>query len=137
MALNKTIDSPEQYIRGAWNCMWRTISNVVPIDNLCFTIKAVGKPGSQLYAYSTPYLVDIYGAYCGDEVIDIALSEQCNASTDNNTGSYGGCNANCSLASYCGEEIVQFANGELCDDGNSFYGDGCTPTCLIEAFWLN
>lgn len=112
----------------------RTISTVVPNENLCFTIEAVGKPDTQLYAYSTPYPVNRYGAYCGDGVVDVALGEQCDKGTDINIGSYGGCNANCTLAPYCGDEIAQLAYGEQCDDGNSFYGDGCTPTCRVEAF---
>ncbi|HZR82215.1 MAG TPA: myxococcus cysteine-rich repeat containing protein, partial [Candidatus Binatia bacterium] len=32
----------------------------------------------------------------------------------------------------CGDGIVEPDRGEQCDDGNSQFGDGCTPTCTIE-----
>jgi cysteine-rich repeat protein len=75
-----------------------------------------------------------YGAVCGDGIVDVANNEQCDLCTVNNDGAYGGCNADCTLAIRCGDSLVQSAYDELCDDGNTSYGDGCTPTCLIEAF---
>ena len=52
--------------------------------------------------------------------------------TANNTGSYGGCKADCSLAPYCGDGRKDAAFGEQCDDGMnvSTYG-GCGKGCIL------
>jgi fibro-slime domain-containing protein len=50
---------------------------------------------------------------CGDGVV--TGTEQCDLGAAKNTGAYGGCNADCTLAPYCGDKKV--TNGEDCDDG--------------------
>jgi fibro-slime domain-containing protein len=66
---------------------------------------------------------------CGDGVVEGA--EQCDFGTAKNTGGYGGCNANCTLAGYCGDGTAQ-SPPEQCDDGTAnntgAYG-GCNPNC--------
>jgi fibro-slime domain-containing protein len=54
---------------------------------------------------------------CGDGVV--TAPEQCDLGAAMNTGAYGGCNPNCTLAPYCGDKIVQ-APPEQCDS---------TPDC--------
>jgi fibro-slime domain-containing protein len=69
---------------------------------------------------------------CGDGIV--TADEACDLGTAKNTGTYGGCNADCTLASYCGDGKV---NGpEQCDDGinANVYGaqaNGCAPGCKI------
>jgi fibro-slime domain-containing protein len=59
---------------------------------------------------------------CGNGTLD--AGEQCDKGTANNTGAYGGCRSNCTLAGYCGDG---FTNGaEQCDDGKN---DGSYGTC--------
>ena len=62
---------------------------------------------------------------CGDGVQ--TADEECDNGA-NNTGAYGGCNANCTLASRCGDAVVNGA--EQCDDGinRSTYG-GAARAC--------
>jgi hypothetical protein len=63
--------------------------------------------------------------------------EQCDNGVNN--GSYGTCNANCTLAGYCGDGIK---NGpEACDNGSSnvsvatAYGPGvCTTACKFAPY---
>ena len=55
---------------------------------------------------------------CGDGVV--TPPEMCDLGAANNTGAYGGCNPDCTLAPYCGDGIVQVADGEQCDS---------TPNC--------
>jgi fibro-slime domain-containing protein len=68
---------------------------------------------------------------CGDGIV--TAGEACDLGTANNTGAYGGCNANCTLAASCGDAIV---NGpELCDNGVNLttYGGTmkqCGPGCV-------
>jgi cysteine-rich repeat protein len=67
--------------------------------------------------------------YCGDGIRN--GPEQCDLGKAKNTGSYGGCNADCTNAPYCGDKIVQKADGEQCDDGPT--GSlKCSPTCKIR-----
>jgi cysteine-rich repeat protein len=65
---------------------------------------------------------------CGDGVV--TPDEACDLGKDNNTGKYGGCNADCTLAPYCGDGKVD--SSEQCDDGvnTSLYG-GCAPGCVL------
>jgi len=55
---------------------------------------------------------------CGDGVV--TPPETCDLGAVKNTGAYGGCNPDCTLAPYCGDKIVQAADGEKCDS---------TPNC--------
>jgi fibro-slime domain-containing protein len=61
---------------------------------------------------------------CGDGVV--TAPEVCDLGKNNNTGAYGGCNANCTVAPYCGDKIVQKDAGEQCD-GTS----GCDKNCKL------
>jgi fibro-slime domain-containing protein len=66
---------------------------------------------------------------CGDGIV--AGNEQCDNGVNN--GSYGTCNANCTLAPYCGDDIVQ-TPPEQCDNGSNLatYGgttEECGPGC--------
>jgi len=71
---------------------------------------------------------------CGDGIV--TADEACDFGTAGNTGAYGTCNPDCTLASYCGDAIVQSANGEQCDDGvnqATYWFNGtlraCGPNC--------
>lgn len=68
---------------------------------------------------------------CGNGKLD--PGEQCDLGTAKNTGAYGGCKANCSLAPYCGDGVKQAT--EACDDGKNdgSYGT-CTSTCKLGAY---
>jgi fibro-slime domain-containing protein len=73
---------------------------------------------------------------CGDGIV--AGQEQCDNGTANNTGAYGGCNANCTLAPYCGDGTVQNPP-EQCDDGMNLatYGGPnmvCGPGCKFAPY---
>lgn len=67
---------------------------------------------------------------CGDGVQ--TPNEACDLGAEQNTGSHGGCNPDCSLAPFCGDGVVQEDAGEECDDGvnTSLYG-GCAPGCVL------
>jgi fibro-slime domain-containing protein len=88
--------------------------------NFGVTLKNFSKPKS------------ICSSVCGDGIV--ASDEACDLGKANNTGAYGGCNADCTLAPYCGDGKV---NGpEACDDGINadVYGPiskGCAPGCKI------
>ena len=67
--------------------------------------------------------------YCGDGIRN--GPEQCDNGTADNTGKYGGCNADCTNAAYCGDRIVQKSAGEQCDAGPT--GSlTCTPQCKLR-----
>lgn len=66
-------------------------------------------------------------AACGNGVLDVG--EACDQG--NNTGVYGGCNTDCTLASRCGDGSVDQSAGEVCDDRNSISADGCSASCDI------
>jgi hypothetical protein len=57
-------------------------------------------------------------------------SEQCDDGTANNTGAYGGCNPDCTLAPRCGDGHVDMPY-ETCDDGpnNGLMLGQCNPAC--------
>ena len=62
-------------------------------------------------------------------------SEKCDKGTANNTGAYGGCNSDCTLAAYCGDGVVN--GSEKCDKGTAnntgAYG-GCNSDCTLAAY---
>ncbi|HSY20937.1 MAG TPA: DUF4215 domain-containing protein, partial [Polyangiaceae bacterium] len=69
---------------------------------------------------------------CGDGVV--TPDEACDNGTANNTGAYGGCNADCTLAPYCGDKITE-TPPEQCDDGQNVTlydntGTKCGPGCM-------
>jgi fibro-slime domain-containing protein len=64
---------------------------------------------------------------CGNGVVD--AGEQCDKGTTLNTGAYGGCKVDCTLAPYCGDGIKQATAGEACDDGKN---DGSYGTCTAK-----
>ena len=73
---------------------------------------------------------------CGDGIV--APDEACDLGTANNTGAYGGCNPDCTLAPSCGDTIVQTANGEQCDDGvnlATYWYNGTTRVCGPNCQW--
>lgn len=64
---------------------------------------------------------------CGNGVVDDG--EACDEG-QSNTGSYGGCNTDCTLAPYCGDGVIQMDH-EQCDPGMNFAGSGCTADCQL------
>ncbi|MFZ5889497.1 MAG: DUF4215 domain-containing protein [Myxococcota bacterium] len=92
-------------------------------SNFGITLKNFGKPKSNC------------SSICGDKVV--ASDEACDLGTAGNTGAYGGCTTNCSLAPYCGDGVT---NGpEQCDDGvnANVYGSlmsGCAPGCKVAPY---
>jgi fibro-slime domain-containing protein len=73
---------------------------------------------------------------CGNGTLD--GGEQCDLGTGKNTGAYGGCKADCTLAPYCGDGFKQAALGEECDDGKNdgSYGT-CSKTCKVAPYCGN
>ncbi len=68
---------------------------------------------------------------CGDGIV--AGTEACDLGTGKNTGAYGTCNADCTLAPYCGDGLTQNPP-EQCDDGSNttLYDNtkkACAPGC--------
>ena len=73
---------------------------------------------------------------CGDAIVTPV--EACDLGTAKNTGQYGTCNADCTLASYCGDGQKQ-TPPEQCDDGNNatIYdntGLACAPGCTLPHY---
>jgi fibro-slime domain-containing protein len=92
-------------------------------SNFGVTLKNFGKPKSTC------------ASLCGDGTV--AADEACDLGTANNTGGYGGCNANCTLAPYCGDKAIN--GSEKCDDGvnANVYGSmasGCAPGCKVAPY---
>ncbi|HYQ44753.1 MAG TPA: DUF4215 domain-containing protein [Polyangiaceae bacterium] len=93
-------------------------------SNFGVTLKNFSKPKS------------ICSSKCGDGTV--AADEACDLGTAANTGAYGGCKADCTLAPYCGDKIIT-ASSEQCDDGvnSNVYGSmasGCAPGCKVAPY---
>jgi cysteine-rich repeat protein len=58
---------------------------------------------------------------CGDGVV--SAGEQCDLGAAMNTGAYGGCNPDCTLAPYCGDGKV--TDGEECEPSQAGCGADC------------
>lgn len=86
---------------------------------------------------------------CGDRSVDMALGENCD---DGNAVAEDGCGVDCRAEdgwvcrmfggcsmTVCGDMNVEWdwetQTGESCEDGNTFEGDGCSPTCRTEKGW--
>jgi fibro-slime domain-containing protein len=92
-------------------------------SNFGVTLKNFGKPKSSC---DSP---------CGDGVV--AADEACDLGTAGNTGAYGKCKADCTLAPFCGDGATN--GSEQCDDGvnANVYGaltSGCSPGCVIAPY---
>lgn len=81
----------------------------------------------------------------GDGIGTPTPGEECDLGAANNTGSYGGCTANCKAGPFCGDGEVQADAGEECDNGTKgnnspLYSteggvaNGCTPSCKKAHF---
>jgi len=73
---------------------------------------------------------------CGDGIV--TSNEACDLGTVKNTGQYGTCNADCTLAPYCGDDIKQ-TPPEQCDDGSNttLYDNShlaCGPGCVLPHY---
>ena len=71
---------------------------------------------------------------CGDDPPVVTPDEACDLGSGNNTGEYGGCNSDCTLAPFCGDALPHAE--EECDNGAnvSTYGVGgnaCAPGCVL------
>jgi cysteine-rich repeat protein len=64
---------------------------------------------------------------CGDEYVNPAAGEQCDAAGEPTAE----CDPDCTVP-MCGDSYVSVAAGEECDDGNVDAGDGCSPACTKE-----
>jgi hypothetical protein len=67
--------------------------------------------------------------YCGDG--ERNGPEQCDLGTAQNTGDYGTCETNCTLAPRCGDRVLQRPEGEECDDG-PIGSVNCRPDCKLR-----
>jgi fibro-slime domain-containing protein len=70
---------------------------------------------------------------CGDGVV--TPDEECDLGDDENTGEYGGCNPDCTLAPFCGDDVVEQGE-EDCDNGANIStygagGDACAAGCVL------
>jgi hypothetical protein len=61
---------------------------------------------------------------CGDGIV--VPPKQSDLGASMNTGTYGGCKPDCTLAPYCGDKILQTADGEQCDSTPN-----CGPDCKL------
>eukprot|EP00931_Biecheleriopsis_adriatica_P040733 TRINITY_DN23337_c0_g1_i1.p1 TRINITY_DN23337_c0_g1~~TRINITY_DN23337_c0_g1_i1.p1 ORF type:complete len:4853 (-),score=966.29 TRINITY_DN23337_c0_g1_i1:13-14571(-) len=96
------------------------------------------------------YFADSCRVLCGDGIRHIVSGEECD---DGNLIDGDGCDRFCyvedgftcptdgypevlrtACVPTCGDGIRR--GGEACDDGNAQKGDGCSPTCEVEAGWV-
>ncbi len=72
---------------------------------------------------------------CGDG--KVGKNEQCDNGSKTKNGTDTACYPNCKLINRnlgsCGNGTLETSKGEECDDGNKVGGDGCSPSCKIEA----
>jgi fibro-slime domain-containing protein len=68
-------------------------------------------------------------AACGNGVLD--ATESCDQGVAENTGAYGGCNADCTSAPFCGDGVLDDAR-EQCDNGTDNGEGGCTRDCRVD-----
>ena len=72
--------------------------------------------------------------FCGDG--KVTSGEECDLGTAANTGSYNGCNPNCTYGPFCGDGVTNGA--EQCDhgraNGDTYGKTGCTGDCHTPHF---
>jgi fibro-slime domain-containing protein len=87
------------------------------------------------------HTISVCQSICGDGIV--TPDEACDLGTANNTGDYGTCSPDCTLAPYCGDGIVQDPP-EQCDDivnlatyGYNGNDKACGPNCQYVPYCGN
>jgi fibro-slime domain-containing protein len=117
-----TLDAAEAASLGMTDGGWYSIDMFQAERHTCASTYLLTLGG---FVHTTSQCMTI----CGDGIV--AGTEQCDNGTNN--GTYGTCNADCTLAPYCGDDKVQ-TPPEQCDNGSNLatYGgttEECGPGC--------
>lgn len=100
------------------------------------------EPGEECDDGNDPYCTSACTvSVCGDEIVWAPAGEECDDGIGNVDDVYGKCTTECLLAPRCGDNVVQQEEGEICDgtddgddeNGDSYSGPPCTPTCRFDA----